>query len=386
MKKALLYVGLLLTVIKVNAQDSGIKLKDLAVPNSPAFILTDITPTLVQTPNTPKKFILGVAQSFGNSSSGFPDNYSAEFAPYWFGNAGQKKIYSALGLQTYITNDGKLVPGYKEDPFAGLKFTSVSIAFINKDLIPDGIDQSQKVFGLGLKSTIVKIQQTGSAGKMLARLKKWHDDAIAEIAQYQDAIARGKPKAYRDSLLAAAIKRKALDSLDLPKVINDYLQEKPKFSWDVAGAYATYGIGDADWQSGRTGVWTTVSTYMPLASATGGISKNYFNLSLSARSLWDNYSKNDAGQIGKSRAFDIGGKAGLDFDGFSIGVESLNRYTGGKSGKENRTVGVINYRIAESIYIVGSFGKNFESQSRAITMFGINWGLGNEKVNLPGDK
>jgi hypothetical protein len=385
MKKALLYGCLLLMVLKVSAQD-GIKLKDLAVPNSPAFVLTDITPTLVQTPTTPKKFILGLAQSFGNSSSGFPDNYSAEFAPYWFFNAEGRNVYTTLGLQTHTDNEGKLIPGYKEDVFSGLKFTSLSVAFINKDLIPDEIDQSHKIFALGLKTTFIKVQQTGSANKILKRIKKWHDDTINKIASYQDAIARGKPKSFRDSLLNAIAKRKAEDSLALPKVINDYIQQKPKFSWDFAGAYATYGIGDAAWQTGRTGVWTTLSTYLPLANATGAISKNYFNLNLSVRSLWDNFTKNDVGQLVKNNSIDVGGKAGFEFDGFSIGVESLNRYINGKSGNENRTVGVFNYKIAESMYLTGSFGKNFESQSKTIAMFGINWGFGSEKVNLPETK
>ncbi|MBB5395475.1 hypothetical protein [Mucilaginibacter sp. AK015] len=382
MKRYLLTCVLLTAALTVCAQDEGIKLKDLAVPNSPAFILTDITPTLVQTPNTPKKFILGVAQSFGNASSGFPDNYSAEFAPYWFLNGSKQNVYSALGLQTRVNDEGKLIPGYKEDVFSGLKFTSISIAFINKDLIPDGTDQAHKVFAIGLKTTIIKVQQSGSAGKMLNKIKKWHADALADIAKYQDALARDKPQSFVDSLVKAIALRKANDSLDLSKQINDYIQEKPKFSWDVAGAYATYGIGDADWQPGRSGVWTTVSTYLPLASATGGPSKNYFNMNVSARSLWDNYTKNDAGLIVKSSAFDIGGKAGLDFDGFSMGVESLYRHINGKAGNENRTVGVLSYKIADSVYLMGAFGKNFQSQSKSIALFGINWGLGNEKVDI----
>ena len=79
--------------------NSGVELKDLAVPNSPAFIIADITPTLVQTPNTPKSFVFGMAQSYQQSGDGFPQNYSAEFAPYWWLKSKNRNIYTMLGLK-----------------------------------------------------------------------------------------------------------------------------------------------------------------------------------------------------------------------------------------------------------------------------------------------
>jgi hypothetical protein len=376
MKRYLICSLFVLTGLIAKAQD-GIKLKDLAVPNSPAFILTDITPTLVQTPNTPKKFILGLAQSFGNSSSGFPDNYSAEFAPYWFFNADNRSIYSALGLKKI----DKSKSDYKQDVFSGLKFTSLSVAFINKDLIPDDIDKAHKVFALGIRTTIIKVQQPGSDQNLSNSIIRWHTKAQNDLT-YLDAAVRDTSVKNLKRLLDSIKRVKQADSVSLPKQINDYLQQKPVFSWDVAGAYASYGINDAAWQSGRTGIWTTMSTYLPLATPSGGVSKNYVNMNISARSLWDNFTKNDAGLIAKSNAIDFGGKAGFEFDGFSIGVESLYRYTNGKKGNENRTVGVFSYKIAESLYITGAFGKNFESQSKAIALFGINWGLGSEKIDM----
>jgi hypothetical protein len=84
------------TLIKVYAQDK-IDLSDLSVPSAPTFILTDITPTLVQSPTTPKKLILGLAQSYAKSNGGFPNNYSAEFTPYWFVNPSGRSVYAAVG-------------------------------------------------------------------------------------------------------------------------------------------------------------------------------------------------------------------------------------------------------------------------------------------------
>ena len=47
--------------------NSEVNVKELAVPKAPAFKLLDISPTQIETPNSPKQFVLGVAQSFNDS-------------------------------------------------------------------------------------------------------------------------------------------------------------------------------------------------------------------------------------------------------------------------------------------------------------------------------
>src|SRR5687767_15587548 len=76
------------------------------------------------------------------------------------------------------------------------------------------------------------------------------------------------------------------------KEISELIAQKPLFSWDIAGAFATYGVGDSTWKAGRTGVWTTLSTYLPLGKEKE-IQKNYFNLNLVVRYLRDNYHGNE---------------------------------------------------------------------------------------------
>ena len=111
MKKNIIISGALIFFgVNVSAQEvnNSVKLKDLAVPNSPAFIIADITPSLVQTPNTPKSFVFGLAQSYQQSGDGFPQNYSAEFAPYWWLKPKDRNVYTMLGLKTK-TNASKQV-------------------------------------------------------------------------------------------------------------------------------------------------------------------------------------------------------------------------------------------------------------------------------------
>ena len=144
--KVVVVIMLCLFAINQAKGQEEVTIKDLALPSSPAFILTDVTPTLVQSPNTPKKFVLGLAQSYSESPSGFPENYSAEFTPYWFINPAGQNVYAAVGLKTKLDSNGQIVPVEEVNIFSGLKFTNLSIAFINKDLIPDDIDASHKTF------------------------------------------------------------------------------------------------------------------------------------------------------------------------------------------------------------------------------------------------
>ena len=80
--------------------DKQVRIKDLAAPTSPAFILTDVAPSAVQTPTTPKAFVLGLVKSFDESSGGFPQNYSAEFSPYWLIAPENRSVYEVRSTGT----------------------------------------------------------------------------------------------------------------------------------------------------------------------------------------------------------------------------------------------------------------------------------------------
>jgi hypothetical protein len=369
------------TLIKVYAQDK-IDLSDLSVPSAPTFILTDITPTLVQSPTTPKKLILGLAQSYAKSNGGFPNNYSAEFTPYWFVNPSGRSVFAAVGVKT-SANDSTGIAA-KEDIFSGLKFGRISLAFINKDLVPDDVDLAHKVFAVGYKTTIIKIQQKGYSKKITDLINEWHKTTQQDLIDMQTQIALAPDDQVKlDFFTKQNAEKKDSKSKKLVKKIEELVQEKPLFSWDLAGAYAVYGIADQNWKSGRTGAWTTLSSYISLAKKDEEPSGKYLNLNLSARSLFDNFTKTEKGEIIRSSSFDTGGKIAFEFDNLSIGVESLYRYKDGEKGTENRTVGIINFKIAENIFINGIFGKNFKSQSRTIAVFGVNWGFGSEKLDIP---
>ncbi|MEP7239039.1 MAG: hypothetical protein ABI685_14265 [Ferruginibacter sp.] len=387
MKKIIGFIVILFSVHYSMAQkvNNSVSLKDLAVPNSPAFIITDITPSLIQTPNTPKSFVLGLAQSFQQSSDGFPQNYSAEFAPYWWLKPQNRNVYTMVGLKTVMDANKQVISIKGGDPFSGLKFTSFSLAFLNKDMVPDTIKVNQKIFSIGVRTTVLKYYMKSHAENLKNKISEWHEAAQKELEIYQEAITRADPKKQAEMLKQLANFKPSGTSTEL-KEINDIINEKPIFSLDVAGAYAIYGIGDSAWKSGRSGIWTTLSSYIPLALGGEKINKNYFNLNFSLRYLFDNYHKDAKGIISKNRSIDLGGKIAIELDKFSIGIESLYRFNNGVANSQNRTVGIINYKVADNIYITGAFGKNFENPNKLISLFGINWGFGSETVNLPATK
>ena len=385
MKNLTVFIILILLGSNAVAQgnvNNSVTLKELAVPNSPAFIIADITPTLIQTPNTPKSFVLGLAQSYQQSSDGFPQNYSAEFAPYWMLKPKNRNVYTMLGFKTTVDENKQVKSINGADPFSGLKFATVSLAFLKKDLIPDTFEISQKIFSVGVRTTVIKFYLKSHYENLKNKIDEWHTAAQKELEVFQEGIARADPKKKAEMLIQLANYKPTTTAKKLEE-INDIINEKPIFSIDIAGAYAIYGVGDTSWKSGRLGAWTTLSSYIPLNIGGGTINKNYFNLNFSLRYLVDNYHKNEKGIVEKSNSFDVGGKLALEFDRINIGVESLYRFNHGVANSENRTLGIINYKVADNLFIQGAFGRNFNVTDKLIALFGINWGFGSETVNLP---
>ena len=368
--------------IKMKGQEKPVNLKELGVPNSPAFVIADVSPTVVQSPTTPKEFIFGLGQTFSQSQNGFPQNYSLEFTPYWWFNARGRDIYDFFGLR--IHEGSQPAPSAsKQDPFHSLKFVNFSLAFLNEDLVPDSSDLDQKIFSIGLRTTVVKINQRGWETKLVNKLQQWHDEVISEIDIARAKIELEPDSAKREKMRQDYEKKSVFPSTNTQKEIIDLINQKPILSWDVAAAGATYGIGDSVWRTGRFGVWTTVSSYIPLALDEEEGRPNYLSLNLFFRYLNDKYTLNKENHLVKANNIDFGGKAGFEFRKLSIGVEALHRFQNKKADAQNRTIGYISYQVGDNFYINGAYGKNFGPANKLVSMIGINWGIGNEKIALP---
>lgn len=383
----LLFMAMALRSLAQTKEGTSATVSSLAVPASPAFSIVDITPTLVQNPSTPKSFVLGVAQSFQQSGTAFPNNYSAQIAPIWWIKPQAISIYSYLGLPK---PEGNAPAQVRENPFAGLKFSTVSVAFINKDLIPDTAKATQNIFSIGVHSTLIKVYGQKHTDALSGKIAKWVTDVNKEFDMNSDEIidAIGRlpssdPPAVHQTKVDAILKnyKNDLTAADF-KDISDLIAKKPIFAWDMAGAYAVYGTNNnQNTQTGRVGAWTSLALNLPLDTAASGSS--YLNINALSRYMVDNFQKNDKGVIGRGNNFDVGGNLGFEFNKFSIAVESLYRFANGIANTQNRTVGTLSVKLNDTLFITGCFGKDFAGPNKLISIFGINWGFGKEKVALP---
>ena len=358
----------------------------LSVPQSSAFKLVDISPTLIESPATPKAFGLGVLQSF--SGDGWPQNYTAQFTPYWWALPKGRDVFNFIGVKRY--KNGASPEVWKTNPFSALKFTNISIAFIKKDMVPDTVTTSQKVFSAGFRTTVIRAYGRGYAERLHALVdtltqKQQADilDLVSSDPAYSAAVLSGDTATTARIIRQyTARKNEALSAL--MNRVKSQLVEKPVFQWDVSGAYATYGIADTTWKTGRAGIWSTVVFNAPLnAHRAGAVTTNYLSIAGYARYMYDAYAI-EKGMIAHSNSVDVGGRLSLEFDPVSFGMEAIYRnYAVGDNLKSQRVVGFVNYRVAKDLYINGAFGNDFGlDKSRILALFGVVVGFGNEKLDM----
>ena len=355
--------------------------ENLSIPTSSAFKLVDISPELIDNPSTPKQFGLSLLQSFNNSSS-WPQNYSASFSPYWWVRSPNRNFYNFSG----IDKDADASGNRKYHSFNDIKFTDISIAFLQKNVIPDSANTNSKIFSIGFHTTLLKIHEKSYATELGKLTQGWHDDALKRMdavlaanITYRAAIFNGDTAAQR------AIRLQIQDSLNLISTENTYadrvdekLLQQPLLQWDVAGAYAVYGIGDSSWQTGRVGAWTTVALNIPLSKDR---KVNYLSVIGYARYMYDRFALTEAGPV-HSSSFEAGGKLALSIEDFKIGIEAIHRnYAETDDLKSQRVVGVINYKVSKNFYVNAAFGNDFGMETpKILAMLGISLGLGKEAL------
>ncbi|RPD38708.1 hypothetical protein [Chitinophaga barathri] len=358
-----------------------------AVPQSSAFKLVDISPTLIETPVTPKAFGLGILQNFDKGSS-WPQNYSAEFTPYWWALPKNRDAYKFLGIRRHEDPVTK-ADVYRSNPFSALKMTNISVAFLQKDLVPDTADATQKVFSAGFRTTLLRFYSSAHSEKLnniINDIRANQSLRIAALVNDPDFIAAGDdPVKIAEATKNFARKRKeAGDKIDsLRQTIEDHIAQKPAFQWDLAGAYATYGIADTAWKTGRVGIWSTLSLNLLLNAHGESTKQNYLTISAYTRYMYDNYTT-EKGFITNSNSFDVGGRLSFEFDPLSIGFEAVHRnYVVEGDLQSQRVIGFLNYRVGKDLYLNGAFGSDFGmDKSRILALFGLNWGFGNEKLTF----
>ncbi len=376
------------------AQSDKVELKDLKVPVAPAFSLLDFSPKTIESPGTIKAFTTNLVTNAA-LTAGLPKNFAFEFAPYWFFKHPNMSIYTYFGLgrvEQKTDAGGKesfaFVP--KKNIFYGLRSTSLSFGSVFKDS-SKALPVNVNYIGYALRSNVINIRSR--------RLDTAMQTGIEDVNE-----------ALQNVLFNAITKCNGLDSIERIDCIGKFIEQskdsilksartrfegianaRPRFSMDVAIASST-AFGNNNFSNRKTyrsGGWLTLAYYQPLVSAAAVKEniqnlldcKNYFNAYFLFRSLRENATTDFKNFTGQS-LIDYGGRAEFEFDRFSLSVESIKRVNqSNKAFNTSRTVGIVQYRINNNLFLLGTFGKDFGTINNIVSLFGLNWGFGENALN-----
>ncbi len=246
-KQFILLVGLFIGNLAQAQQDSILSLKDLAIPNAPAFILLDEAPSSIERPTTAKAFTLSLLNSTKNGAE-LPKNYAAEFTPFWFFKHTNMTALNYVGLGS--RDLGKNI-------FTNIKKSSVSIAFINKtDTVPQVSNLS-----VGVRCNLVSIWNKKDELDIRGRYMAAVHNLRNRSRELLPPIPTGDDEYDREAM---AVYRKAteflLDSLENQvSPLTKELIKRPAFAIDFAAGYHEFFL-DKDFSNnhfGRFGAWLT---------------------------------------------------------------------------------------------------------------------------------
>jgi hypothetical protein len=339
-----------------NTKDT-IQLQELKTPASPGFALLDLSPTTVESATSPKMLSLQVLNYINSGTGGFPKNFSFEFSPYWISKHNGETIYKYLGL-----------PDAESSNMAAGIFRKMSISFT--------------VYSNDTGTHLLPNTSYMSAGIRTNLLTIWGKSAETAVKKMLTSRNQIRQEILRtDPLIDLNTMRQRIDSLYAVNSVNAFTV-KPMLVLDGAFAFSEAFKND-DFKNkrfNRSGFWLNATINTPLSKMT----KENFFLIFYYRNLRDNLLSDTTKNIFTiQNATDLGIRAGYEKGPFQISVEHINRSYKDLKGQDTyRTTGIIQFKMNDGFYLMGSFGKNFSQQHSLFTMLGINWGIGKQALVL----
>jgi hypothetical protein len=344
-------------------KDTTVELERLKTPTSPAFVILDISPTDVERPTTPRAFALGLVSAAQESDDFVPDNYAAEFAPYWLGpqrkltfeqyysrsmlRAVQQTFSLSFATNTVVQNEDSLpavAVGFRVAPFVGRASRRLDSLVEHLDHIQDSLLN-------------VRIALRG------ARTANDTADALKKEQAFSDS----------NRVLTAGIRAEMNDD-----------DGRVGFRMQIAGGLAAYYPGNqfSAGKIGRTGLWGTAAYRLEHPGV---------DLIALARFL-----SNDEGT--EQEALDLGARAVLLFEPFAASFEWVSRSVSGDEGdgpdgrpgfaSGSRGVGMLEYRVNNDLFLSFSFGQDYrragEDEQPLVAILGGQLNLGSKPlIELP---
>lgn len=307
-----------------------VSVDDLQSPDAPGFVLLGAAPTNVQRPTTPKALVV----SLENITQ---SNFAIEVNPYW--------LFDHLTLSVDDFYKPDIFQCILQNANISLATGSISSEFnAPKNTSGTGV-------GIGLKTLLFQ----GDVPAELQTIKK------LQIQWLEDR---------NNSELATT----DIQNLDQAVTVFRNGQKKPEgFSTelDFAQVVDLTGSNYSQATASSMGLWITPSYYL---------SGPQLDFLVVGRFIDD--------ERNSLSYFDYGLRLVKEFGQVEMSFEYLGRTATNNSLNTNRYDWVIQSPIQTGIYLTASFGKDFQSStsgnSNLISLLGINFGLGNSPVVIPG--
>jgi hypothetical protein len=383
---SLLFFALLPLALFAQKSSDTIPLKDMIVPTSPGFNLLDIAPTTVERPATVKQLALNVANTL-QQSSGLPQNFAMEFAPFWLFKHPNMSIFKYNGLQINKKAGGEQEAKSSQNILYGARNFSISVATAEKDS-GQGVGVKTNFLAYSIKANIITVRKQrvlDSLNKSILGLNKQLVDDTKKAANKCGIYARTDHKKYMDCIEQETFISDSTVLDSLTAYYDTLLTIRPIFTADVALASSTAFGNNSITESHvyRSGGWVTICYSQPLSlkknKTLSDLYKqtNYINLYGIGRVLSED-STTDFKTFTRYTYLDFGGRVELEFDRMAISFESVHRkVTENTALNSSRNVGILQYKVNGNFYLTGTFGKNFGGQSNLIAFLGLNFGFGN---------
>lgn len=372
----LLFSSFFLAGQESNLNEIG--LKDLEVPNSPAFILLDVSPTLIAHPTSSKAFAATVLNSV-NENNGIPQNYAVEFTPFWYFRHPNLTSYNYWGIDAARN---------RNRGFSQVRLASVSFAYIKSNLSDSLTSDATNNIAIGFRSTIFRIIDK----KNRTDLIEANNNLVKKLSELNNQLSNFNPfdEDYKKKV-QEFIDQMSSDKglLEAEKAIQEILKRRPLFAIDGATAvnWSFNGNNFNTNQLSLFGAWLTMN-YSKVLNPKSDNVKNYASILVVTRYTYDNsIDGNPLANDSYVSLLDVGTRILFEFRQLSFSYEYIFRSVPGQSINTFRSTGMALYKISDKIYILASFGKNFGDKDNLIAQFGLNLGLGtgNEKVTATND-
>jgi hypothetical protein len=324
-------VANLVVVVPVSAQEP-VTVAELKTPGSPGFVVLGVEPTAIQRPTSPRAVGLSLVSAVADGDSVIPKNYALEIAPFWL------KSQPDLTYADWNTAN-----------VAQTMLQSLALSVATTSISATGDQAAASGIGVGVRTLLLRGNETSKAVAIRG-----------EITALQTKMLLADTEAAENEI-AVQLREQAL-------MLQTENKQRTGWVLEVAAAVAAK-VQDEDFDGGqltRYGFWATPGYQLDTRAVTFlGVVRYQRDQVATDMDL-----------------FDVGARLQVDVQDFALSTEVVRRLLDESTDAEmdsTRVVGVMDYRINDSLYLTATFGKDYKDmmtgKSGLVSFLGMNFGL-----------